>query len=94
MVETDRNMRVLSLEEKPQQPKTNLAVPPFYFYKKEDLEILKHSIADGCGTDAPGNLAIYMAKHVEMHAWHMNGSRFDIGSIDTYNEACRRFGNK
>ena len=27
-----------------------------------------------------------------MHAWHMTAGRFDIGSIDTYNEAVKRFG--
>lgn len=94
VVEVDSNMKVLHLEEKPQNPKTTLAVPPFYYYRHEDIGILKDSINNGCGTDAPGNLAIYMSGKVEMHAWLMNGGRFDIGSIDTYNEACIKFGNQ
>lgn len=39
--------------------------------------------------DAPGNLAHYMCDIVPMHAWQMPGTRFDIGSLDTYEEAKR-----
>ncbi|MGN1375008.1 MAG: nucleotidyltransferase family protein [Prevotella sp.] len=94
VVEVDDNMKVIGLEEKPLLPKSNLAVPPFYYYRQDDLDILKNAVSNGCGTDAPGNLAIYMSGKVEMHAWRMNGGRFDIGSIDTYKEACLKFGNQ
>lgn len=43
--------------------------------------------------DAPGNLAHYMVEHTTMHAWPMSAGRFDIGSLDTYYEACERFGD-
>lgn len=88
VIEVDDNMRVLNMEEKPQHPKTHWAVPPFYFYKKEDLDIIRHAVEDGCGKDAPGNLAHYMVEHTPMHAWHMTSGRFDIGSLDTYHQAC------
>ena len=92
VIEVDDQMRVLSMEEKPQQPKSHWAVPPFYIYKKEDLPLVRHSVADGCGKDAPGNLAHYMVEHTTMHAWPMSAGRFDIGSLDTYHEAVERFG--
>ena len=89
----DENMKVLDMEEKPQLPKSHWAVPPFYIYLKKDLELIRHSIENGCGKDAPGNLAHYMVGKTQIHAWPMNGGRFDIGSIDTYREACDKFGN-
>lgn len=92
VVELDDNFRVLGMEEKPQQPKSNWAVPPFYIYLKKDLDLVRHSVENGCGKDAPGNLAHYMVEHTTMHAWPMSAGRFDIGSIDTYEEAKRRFG--
>ena len=92
VVELDDNHRVLGMEEKPQQPKSNWAVPPFYIYLKKDLDLVRHSVENGCGKDAPGNLAHYMVEHTTMHAWPMSAGRFDIGSIDTYEEAKRRFG--
>ena len=92
VIEVDDQMRVLSMEEKPQEPKSQWAVPPFYIYMKKDLPLVRHSVTDGCGKDAPGNLAHYMVDHTMMHAWPMSAGRFDIGSRDTYEEAVRRFG--
>jgi len=88
VVELDENNRVLGMEEKPQVPKSHWAVPPFYIYRKEDLDLVRHSVENGCGKDAPGNLAHYMVEHTTMHAWPMSAGRFDIGSLDTYYEAC------
>ena len=93
VVELDENMRVLGMEEKPQVPKSHWAVPPFYIYLKKDLDLVRHSVENGCGKDAPGNLAHYMVEHTTMHAWPMSAGRFDIGSLDTYYEAVKRFGN-
>ena len=92
VVEIDENHRVLNMEEKPQQPKSHWAVPPFYIYVEKDLELIRHSVENGCGKDAPGNLAHYMVEHTIMHAWPMTAGRFDIGSLDTYYEAVERFG--
>lgn len=89
----DDNDKVLNMEEKPKEPKSHWAVPPFYIYLKKDLEKVRHSVENGCGKDAPGNLAHYMVEQVEMHAWKMTAGRFDIGSLDTYKEACEKFGN-
>ncbi len=88
----DEEMKVLDMEEKPKHPKSRWAVPPFYIYLKKDLDLIRHSVENGCGKDAPGNLAHYMVSRTVIHAWPMNGGRFDIGSIDTYKEACEKFG--
>ena len=94
VVELDDNMRVLGMEEKPQVPKSHWAVPPFYIYLKKDLDLVRNSVANGCGKDAPGNLAHYMVEHTTMHAWPMSAGRFDIGSLDTYYEAQRLYGQR
>ena len=91
VVELDAHNKVLDMEEKPLVPKSHWAVPPFYIYRKEDLDLIRHSIENGCGKDAPGYLAHYMVEHTTMHAWPMTAGRFDIGSLDTYYEAKKRF---
>ena len=42
MVEFDKDNKVLSLEEKPSDPKSNFAVPGIYFYDKRVVEIAKN----------------------------------------------------
>lgn len=92
VIVVDENMKVLNMEEKPQVPKSTWAVPPFYIYLKKDLDQVRHSVENGCGKDAPGNLAHYMVEHTTMHAWPMSAGRFDIGSLDTYYEAVEKYG--
>ena len=92
VVVLDENNRVLEMAEKPEVPKTHWAVPPFYIYLKKDLDLVLHAVENGCGKDAPGNLAHYMVEHTTMHAWPMSAGRFDIGSLDTYYEAIEKYG--
>lgn len=92
VIEVDDEMLVLQMQEKPEVPVSNWAVPPFYIYRHEDLPLIRDCMNHGCGFDAPGNLAHYLCGIVPMHAWVMPGTRFDIGSLDTYEEAKRIYG--
>ena len=91
VIAVDDNMKVLQMQEKPEVPVSHWAVPPFYIYRKEDIPFILTALENGCGSDAPGNLAHYLVDRTPVHAWPMPGTRFDIGSLDTYVEARRKF---
>jgi len=95
VVVLDENNKVLNMEEKPEHPKSHWAVPPFYIYSRKDIKFITHnsSFITNSFMDAPGNLAHYMCGIVPMHAWQMPGTRFDIGSLDTYEEAKKIYSN-
>ena len=92
VIEVTEDMKVLQMQEKPEVPVSNWAVPPFYIYKRSDLPLIKDCMAHGCGFDAPGNLAHYLVDVTSIYAWQMPGNRFDIGSLDTYYEAIEKYG--
>ena len=77
---------LLSLEEKPAEPKSNWCTPPFYFYKAADVRRIREAIAAGCGTDAPGSLVAWMCAHSTLHSMEMPGKRYDIGNLESYRQ--------
>jgi len=90
VIEVDDNFKVLQMQEKPEVPVSHWAVPPFYIYAKKDLPLIRTALENGCGFDAPGNLAHYLTDVSVMHAWPMPAGRLDIGSLDTYEQAKQR----
>ena len=91
VVEVDEDGRVLSMEEKPAHPKSHWCCPPFYIYNRDDLRRLPQGLAAGCGTDAPGSLAAWLATVAPVHAWEMPGPRYDIGTLESYEQVQRTY---
>ena len=91
VITVDEDMKVLEMEEKPETPKSHWAVPPFYVYMRNDLPLIKGCMDNGCGFDAPGNLARYLSTATTLHAYEMPGRRYDIGTLDTYEEVKNSF---
>ncbi len=93
VIALDDQQRVLEMQEKPERPVSEWAVPPFYIYRREDMPLIRDCMNHGCGFDAPGNLAHYLVDRTVIHAWRMPGHRFDIGSLDSYKEAQEKIKN-
>ena len=91
VIEINEDELVLGMEEKPKEPKSNWAVPPFYYYTKEDKDLIKEGIASGCGTDAPGSFVSWLVKTRPVHAYRMIGERFDVGSIEGYEKIKKEY---
>ncbi len=84
VVEIDGGDRILSMEEKPENPKTHWCCPPFYFYKAVDVPLVAKGIESGCGVDAPGSFIAWLSTQTAIHAMEMPGKRYDIGDLDSY----------
>lgn len=84
VVEINEADRILSMEEKPAQPKSNWCCPPFYYYTREDAKLVQKGIDSGCGTDAPGSYIAWLCTQTTVHAMQMPGKRYDIGNLESY----------
>lgn len=91
IAEVDSDGRILSMEEKPANPRSNWACPPFYIYQRADVPLVAAGIAAGCGTDAPGSFIAWLCTQTTVHAWQMPGPRYDIGNLANYEEVKRIF---
>ena len=82
----DSNDKILEMKEKPSDPKSNWAIPPFYIFKKEYLKEIKNGIDSGCKTDAPGGFIEWFSNRNDVYAYLMPGKRIDIGNLEDYNK--------
>lgn len=94
VAELTADQRVLSFEEKPAEPKSTWAVPPFYLYRRETLPLIREYLAGGGNPDAPGNLVPWLAGRLPVYAFTFEGARYDIGTPESYAEAQRAFAGR
>lgn len=81
----DENDKVLEMQEKPREPKSNWAVPPFYIYHENDLQKIVQAVDAGkCNVDAPGDFIAWLCGESDVYAYEMPGRRYDIGSLESY----------
>lgn len=86
VVQIDDSDLVLSMEEKPAQPKSHWCCPPFYYYTREDAALVAKGIEAGCGTDAPGSYIAWLCTQTDVYAMQMPGKRYDVGNLESYSK--------
>ena len=91
VVELDEHHRVLSFQEKPAEPASTWAVPPFYLYKAETLPLLELYLNEGGDSDAPGNFIPWLIRRRPVNAYVFAGTRYDIGTIESLREVQKLF---
>ena len=84
VAEIDTDGRILSMEEKPANPKSHWCIPAFYYYTREDARLIKKGIASGCGIDAPGSFIAWLSTQTPVYTYEMPGKRYDIGTLSSY----------
>ena len=91
VAEVNENDLVISMVEKPSQPKAHWCTPPFYFLTAEDAHHISEAIRDGCGVDAPGSFISWLCKVSLVYAMEMPGNRYDIGTVENYKNVKRTY---
>jgi glucose-1-phosphate thymidylyltransferase len=87
VVEVDQDDRIVGFEEKPAEPKSNLAATANYLYRGSDLELLQRYLDEGNPTDAPGNFIAWLHSRAPVHGFRLSGEWHDIGDLGQLLEA-------
>jgi len=61
--------------------------PPLYFLQPTVWPRLDEFLRTSKNDDAPGYFIDFLSRKESVYAFKLNGSRLDIGSIDSYREA-------
>lgn len=93
VIELEADGKVKSFEEKPQNPKTDLGVPPFYLYKKETISLIDKYLKEGNNPDAPGHFVPWLIEQNDVYAYVFDAVRIDIGTPESYYDACEKLKN-
>jgi len=91
-IEIDEQQRITYFEEKPKVPKSTLTGIALYYYPTATLPLIHQYIAEGNNPDQPGRLVQWLYPRVPFYVWKVPGLWYDVGSIETLEEANRVFG--
>jgi glucose-1-phosphate thymidylyltransferase len=92
VVEIADDGRVLDFAEKPAEPRSNWAVPPFYLYTRRTLrERLPAYLRQGGEGDAPGSFIPWLITRTSVYVFCFEGPRYDIGNRESYERVSRLF---
>lgn len=81
VVELDDDDRVVGFEEKPAEPRSNLAATAAYLYSGADLMLLDKYLEEGNAPDAPGNFADWLHTRAPLYGYRFAGEWHDIGDL-------------
>jgi glucose-1-phosphate thymidylyltransferase len=79
VVELDEDDRVVSLEEKPSEPRSDLAGTAAYLYPPEHAALLSRYLAEGNPPDAPGHFLVWLYRREPVYGYRFSGRWMDIG---------------
>ena len=92
-ISMDAEGKITFFEEKPKNPTSTLTGIALYYYPKSVLPLIKQYIAEGNNPDQPGRLVQWLYPRVPFYTWKVPGLWYDVGSLETLEEANRVFSN-
>jgi glucose-1-phosphate thymidylyltransferase len=87
VVEVDETDRVVSFEEKPDEPRSSLAATAAYLYPREHVALVPRYLEEGNPPDAPGNFVAWLHSRAPVYGYRFTGDWVDIGNREQLLEA-------
>jgi glucose-1-phosphate thymidylyltransferase len=91
VIELDDDDRIVSFEEKPERPRSDLVATATYIYHRQHIPLLARYLADGNPPDPPGQFVVWLHQREPVYGYRFEGSWFDIGDPEQLLEADNRY---
>ncbi len=83
----ESNGRISNFEEKPQQPQSNWAIPPIYYFRRGTIALIPRYLRAGHNSDAPGNFIAWLHRQKPVYALQIDSHVLAISTLDSFARA-------
>ena len=83
--------KIIELKEKPQNPVSSSIAMCFYYFPKATLNFIDDYIKETTSTDAAGGYIQWLAAKKNVYGFQFQGKWYDIGSLESLDEAQKYF---
>ena len=88
----DENQHIVNIEEKPAQPKSDLAMYAIYYYTKDTVKLFAQYKEAGEAMDVPGSFVVWLYTKKAMLTYAIQGQCVDVGTVEAYTQLCEELG--
>lgn len=95
VVEVDEHNQIIDFQEKPSAPQsTRVSMGVYYLPSKFKLRLFEYLELEKLNPDKIGDFFAWLSKKETLHGIDFDGAWFDIGTLESYEEARRHFNVK
>lgn len=88
----DENSNIVNIEEKPSQPKSDMAMYAIYYYTPETVKLFAQYQRGKNPMDAPGNFIVWLYQRKRIMTYPIEGLCHDVGTVEAYAGLCASLG--
>ncbi len=88
----DDKGKVIDLEEKPENPRSDKVAYATYMYTRDTVKMVKDYLAEGNSPDAPGYFLQWLHRKKDVYGYITKGECYDIGTHKALAEVRRLYG--
>lgn len=90
-VRLDKSGRVISFQEKPQNPQTTLAAICIYLFPRDKLALITKYLSEGNNPDQPGRYIQWLYQREAVYGFVFADKWYDIGDLQQYKQADKEY---